>query len=91
MAAVVNGLEPRYELLHARAETVERRRHAREYGVAADCRHYLCAQHRRHRRLGTERFIRMPDVRGERRIVFVISKFDEDRCLLVVWGEGMNG
>jgi len=32
----------------------------------------------------------MPDVRGERRIVFVISEFDQDRCLLVVWGEGMN-
>jgi hypothetical protein len=32
----------------------------------------------------------MPDVRGKRRIVFVISEFDQDRCLLVVWGEGMN-
>src|SRR5262245_30192709 len=32
----------------------------------------------------------MPDVRGERRIVFVVSEFDEDRCLLVVWGKGMN-
>src|SRR5262249_14764532 len=40
--------------------------------------------------LAAERFIRMPDVGGERRLVFVISEFDEDRCLLVVWGERMN-
>ena len=32
----------------------------------------------------------MPYVRRERRIVFVISEFDEDRRLLLVWGEGMN-
>jgi hypothetical protein len=33
----------------------------------------------------------MPYVCAERRIGLVVSEFDEDRRLLVVWREGMNG
>src|SRR5262249_43705793 len=35
---IVNRLQPPYDLLHAPAETIARRRHAREHGVRADRR-----------------------------------------------------
>ena len=88
---IVNGFETRNELLHAIAEAVERRRHAHEHGVAADRRHLLGAQDRRHRRLGAESLVRVPDIGTEGRVGLVVPELDELGCRLLVGRERMHG
>ena len=84
--------EPGDQLLHAVAQAVIGCRHADEHGVAADRRHLLGAQDGRHRRLGAERLVGMPDVGAERRCGLVVAKFDQLGCVLAfVRRERMHG
>ncbi len=78
-------------MLHAVAEPVEGRRHAGEHRVAADRRHLLGDQNRGLRRLFAERLVGMPDVGAERRIGFIVAKFDQHRDVLVAGRERMHG
>ena len=63
-----------------------------EHGVAADRRHLLGAQDGRHRRLGAERLVGMPDVGAERRRGLVVAELDQlRRVLAFVRRERMHG
>src|SRR5215471_14988787 len=84
---VVDGFEPGDEMLHAIAEPVEGSRHAGEHSVAANRRCLLGDQNRGLRWLLAECLIRMPDVRAERRVGFIVTEFDQYRDVLISWRE----
>ena len=78
-------------LLHPVGEPIVCRSHAGEHGVATDRRHFLGDQYRRHRRLGAERLVGVPDVGAEGRRLVVVAELDENGRILRGRRKRMHG
>ena len=89
---VMDRVQPGNILLHLIAEAFIGGRHADEHCVAADCGHFLGDEDRRHRGLGAESLVGMPDVSPEWGSRLIVAKFDQFGCVLpFIWREGMHG